>query len=378
MRLAMRVSGRLVTSGNEVTIYHDAERVFLALSLAVESARSHIHLEYYIFAEDETGQAIGELLLKKAREGVEVRLLLDAVGCWGLSRSFVRRLRKGGVKAAFFLPWGPTGRRVQLNCRNHRKLVVVDGRVGFLGSQNIGDVYLGRKKKYGPWRDTHLRVEGPCVTQLQEVFVEDWYFAAHEDLSEQENYFPTPTTAGDRLVQIVASGPDEKPDVLDQLLLAAVSDARHAVSFLTPYFVPDRAMLLTLKSAAYRGVRVRLLIPSRNNHWLALWAGRSNYDELLESGVEVYEYSHAMLHSKVVVVDRRWAMVGSANMDERSFRINFELTSLLYDSGLAQDLHADFDHLLGQARRITREQIAGWNYSQTLAAGLARLTSPLL
>lgn len=378
LRMSTRLSDSYVTHGNAVTIYHDAEALFLSMSLAIESAHSHIHMQYYIFSADETGRAVRDLLLRKAREGVEVRLLLDAVGCWRLPRSFVREMERGGIQVKFFLPWGLTRRRFHVNCRNHRKAIVIDGQVGFLGSQNIGDEYLGRRRKYGPWRDTHLRVRGPAVTQLQEVFVEDWHFAAGEDLASQPRYFPEPQLGGAQIVQIIPSGPDRRLNVMHQLLFAAVSDARHSITLITPYFVPDRPMLLALESAAYRGVKVRLMLPARSDHRIVLWAARSYYQELLESGVELYEYEEGMLHSKVVVVDRRWAMVGSANMDERSFRLNFELTSILYDSELAQELLADFDVLRGRARRVTAEALQSWTYLQTLAAGASRLATPLL
>lgn len=377
VRLATRIGGTVVTRGNDVAIYTDPEQTFLALSLAIESARSHVHMQYYIFADDETGRAVRDLLVLKARQGVEVRLLLDAVGCWRLSRSVIRKLRRQGVKAAFFLPWGFTQRRLNMNCRNHRKIVVVDGRTGFSGSQNIGDEYLGRRRRFGPWRDTHLRIKGPAVAQLQEVFVEDWHFATREELTA-DHYFPDPPLAGNRMVQIIPSGPDRRPDVMHQLFYAAVSDARQSVNVMTPYFVPDRSMLMALKSAAYRGVHVRLLMPARSDHWFVRWAARSYYEELLDAGVEIYEYAEGMLHSKVVVIDRRWGMVGSANMDERSFRLNFEVTTLLYDSGLAQELTADFESLRNRSSRILMDDLRSWSYRQTLAAGVARLATPLL
>lgn len=377
MRLATRVTGQAVTRGNEVTVYTDAERVFLALGLAIEAAQSHIHMEYYIFADDETGRAMRDLLIRKAREGVEVRVLLDAVGCWNVSRAFLRDMRAGGVRTEFFLTWGHTTRRFNFNCRNHRKLVVVDGTIGFCGSQNIGDEYLGRRRRFGPWRDTHLRVAGSSVTQLQEVFVEDWHFATREDLSH-DRYFPPPVVAGNNLVQIIPSGPDRPTDVMHQLLFAAVTDAQESIAIMSPYFVPDPAMMIALRSAAYRGVRVRLLLPSRSDHWWVLWAGRASYPALLDAGVEVYEYDRGMLHSKVVEVDGRWAMVGSANMDERSFRLNFELTCALYDELIARALRADFEHLREASRRVQPCDIESWTLRQELAAGVARLTTPLL
>lgn len=378
MALACRLSDSVVTRGNSIDIFHDAERAFLTLGLAIEEARSHVHLEYYIFAEDETGRAMRDLLVKKAREGVEVRLLIDAMGSWSLGRSFVKSLRDEGVQTTFFLPWGLTRRHIQLNCRNHRKLAVIDGRLGFTGSKNIADEYLGRRKRLlGPWRDTHLRLAGPCVTQLQEVFVEDWHFATKQALSSPR-YFPSPVLEGPRLVQIIPSGPDRQADVLHQLLNAAVFDARRSVSLLTPYFVPDAPMLLALTSAAYRGVRVRVLLPSRSDHPLLLWAARSFYEQLLEAGVEILEYDHGMLHSKEVIVDGRWAMVGSANMDVRSFAINFELTTMLYDEELAQQLQVEFEGLCDGARRMTIERVKAWSIKQRLAAGVARLATPML
>ncbi len=377
MNLAAQVSDAVVTTGNNVAIYHDAERAFLNLAIAIDAAQQHVHMEYYIFAADDTGRAMSELLMKKARQGVEVRLLLDAVGCWRLSRRFVRELRSAGVEVEFFLPWGPTNRRLQLNCRNHRKLTIVDGRTAFTGSKNIADEYLGRKKKLGPWRDTHLLMEGPCVTQLQEVFVEDWHFATKRDLTSPR-YFPPPAVAGSHVVQIVPSGPDGRADVMHQLLNAAVSDADRSIAVVTPYFVPDRAMMLALTSAAYRGVRVQLLLPSKSEHWLVLWAGRTFYEDLLEAGVEIYEYDGGMIHSKLVVVDQRWSMVGSANMDIRSFQLNFELTSIIYDAELSRYLQEDFETLIRNSRRVREEDVKGWTYTQTLAAGLARLATPIL
>jgi len=377
MTMAANMSGAMVTTGNEVTVDHSAESSFLNLSLAIEAAESHIHLEYYIFADDDTGQAMRDLLITKANQGVEVRLLLDEIGSWKLSRGFIRPMRDAGVKVAFFLPWGISGRRLHINCRNHRKIAIVDGRSGFLESKNIADEYLGRKKKLGPWRDTNLRIKGPAVAQLQEIFVDDWHFTTQEALTANR-YFPAPTVEGSRIVQIVPSGPDGRAQQMYQLLFAAMFDADQTISILTPYFVPDPAMVLALQAAAYRGVRVRLLLPAKSDHYVVLWAGRGSYEELLESGIEIYEYFGGMMHSKVVAVDQRWSMVGSANMDVRSFRLNFEVTAILYDNEIAKGVHEEFEVLMSQSRRITLKEVRAWTYPQNLAAGIARLAAPLL
>ncbi len=377
MTMATNISGRTPTVGNLVTIYHEDDQNFNAIMEAVEQAREHVHLEYYIFQPDETGRALQDLLIRKAKQGVEVRLLVDYIGSFYWPRSFLRTFQRGGVKLARFMPMIPLRGRWRVNFRNHRKILVIDGRTGFTGSQNIGNEYAGRMARYGPWRDTHMKIVGPVVHQLQEVFVEDWHYAAREDLSE-DCYFPEPHPAGDQTVQVIASGPDSDTHTMHHLLLSAVAGARKSVAVLTPYFAPDTTMVLALQSAAYRGVRVQLLIPSTSNHRLTLWAGRSFYRELSEAGVEVYEYDKALLHSKVMVVDDAWAMVGSANMDQRSFRINFEVTTILYDAGLANDLQADYDRLLASAARINPTGPHYWSFGETLLLGAARLATPLL
>jgi cardiolipin synthase len=377
MTLATRVSGQEPTTGNEVTIYYEDEQNFNAIMEAVANARHHVHLEYYIFQPDDTGQTLRDLLVKKAAEGVEVRLLVDYIGCWNWPRAFRRSFIKGGVKLKFFLPVVPWHGRWRVNFRNHRKIAVVDGVIGFAGSQNIGDEYRGRLAKYGPWRDTHMRLTGPAVQQLQEIFVEDWHYTTRRELTG-EAYFPDPPEAGGQTVQVIASGPDSNAGIMHHLLLSAVAGARKSVAVLTPYFAPDMTMIVALQSAAYRGIRVQLLIPSCSNYLMTLWAGRSFYQELSEAGVEIYEYDRAMLHSKVMIVDDAWAMVGSANMDQRSFRINFEVTTILYDNALADDLRRDFDALLVNAVRIRPTGRDHWSFGESLLLGLARVASPLL
>ncbi|HUN80496.1 MAG TPA: cardiolipin synthase [Phycisphaerae bacterium] len=377
IHLATHLGETAVTRGNEVSIYYDGERMFSDLTAALEAARHHIHMEYYIFAPDETGRAIRDLIARKAKQGVEVRLLMDAVGSRRIGRQFLAPLREAGAAVEFFMPWGISSRRLGLNCRNHRKIVVVDGTIGFTGSHNVGDEYLGRRRKFGPWRDTHLRLRGPSVTQLQEVFVEDWHFAARHDLSG-DPYFPMPDTSGKATVQIMPTGPDRRPYAMHQLLLGAAADAKHSICLLTPYFVPDHAMLLALQTARLRGMQVQLLVPSRSDHRLVLWAARGCYEELLEAGVEIFEYPHAMLHSKVMIVDRRWAMVGSANMDERSFRINWEVSTLLFDRGLAGELQDDFEQLRSRAQKMNLQAVRSWTYSEKMLSNMARLATPML
>jgi len=377
IRTATRLSGHVPTTGNDVAIYHEDEENFVAIMEAIEQAKHHVHLEYYIFQPDETGKTLRDLLIRKAREGVKIRLLVDYIGCWNWPRSFRRSFVEGGIELSLFDPVVPWRGRWRVNLRNHRKIVVVDGVVGFTGSQNIGDEYRGRLAKFGPWRDTHMRIEGPAVHHLQEIFVEDWHYATKQKLVSSE-CFPRVQPDGNQIVQVIASGPDSNARTMHHLLLSSVTGAQESVSIITPYFAPDTTMIVALQSAAYRGLRVQLLIPSFSNHWLTLWAGRSFYEELIEAGVEIYEYHDALLHSKVVIIDDSWGMVGSANMDQRSFRINLEVTTVLYDDKLAMNLREDFDRLLTKAERIQSRAINKWSFRETLVLGLARLVSPLL
>lgn len=377
MYLASRVSAHHPTQGNSVTIFHDAEKTFAALESAIRAARHHVHMQYYIWQPDDTGKAMADLLIARAREGVQCRVLLDFIGSWSFTRKITGAMRDGGVDVEFFMPVIPWRGRWRVNFRNHRKIVVIDGEVGFTGSQNVGDEYRGRRTKLGPWRDTHMRVMGPAVHELQEVFVEDWNYTTDEDLVADE-YFPPLQPAGDQVVQVIPSGPDGHANVMHQLLFAAVGAAQRSVCIITPYFVPDSAMLLALQAAAYRGARVQIIVPSKTDQIVTLWVARSYYQELADAGVEIYEYGQGMLHSKVVVIDETWAMVGSANMDERSFRLNFELTTLLYDSALARELYADFAGLRVKSRRVRSGHRKDWTFAESLKIGMARMASPLL
>jgi len=375
--VATRLSDQPLTTGNAVDVYFEDEDNFNAMLEAVRGAEDHIHLEYYIYQPDDTGRQLRDALIEKAKQGIKIRLLLDYVGAFNWSRAFRRTFTDHGIEVAFFLPAVPLRGRFGVNFRNHRKIAVIDGRIGFTGGQNIGDEYRGRREKFGPFRDTHMRIRGPAVQQLQEIFVQDWNFTRGEDLSG-DAYFPAAQSAGEQTVQVIPSGPDRNPRILHHLLVSAVACARESIAIITPYFVPDTTMIVALQSAAYRGLRVQLLIPSVTDNKLTLWAGRSYYQELVEAGVDIYEYPHAMLHSKVMIVDDDWAMLGSANMDQRSFRINFEVTALLYDEEPAGELRKDMDNLLKKAKRMRFEGEKHWTYKESLILGVARLASPML
>jgi cardiolipin synthase len=378
-KLGRRLAGMPPIAGNEVALLEEANATYTALDDALRAARHYIHMEYYIWQPDDTGRHFRDLVIERARAGVECRLLLDAVGCWRLGRRFLRPLLDAGVRVAFFLPFYPfpLRKRWSIHLRNHRKIVVIDGQVAFLGSQNIGDEYRGRLRRLSPWYDTHMRLSGPAALFLQQIFAEDWYLAMRERL-DSETYFRPPERPGGSVVQILASGPDQSVSTLAQIVFAAVSSSHASIRISTPYFVPDLPVRLALLHACYRGVQVKLVLPTRSDSRLALWAARSFYAELTGAGVELYEYDGGVLHSKLVTVDDRWALLGSANMDARSFRLNFEVTAVIYDPRVASDLSASIDRFCDAGRRILVHDVWHRDLRRQMTEGAARLFAPWL
>ena len=293
---------------------------------------------------DATGEWFKERLIAAAKRGVEVRLLCDAYGCFAVHASYYRALKKAGVRVWTFLPMRSLLLQ-PVNLRNHRKIVVVDGTVGFTGGLNIGDEYRGQMKGVGEWRDIHVRIEGGAVRDLQRVFFQDWVFATGEKMTVGA-YFPRAmpdTGRGGATIAIVPSGPDTRNEAIQRIFFGAIAGAEKRVWMTTPYFVPDQAIVVAMELAAMRGVDVKLVLPSHSNHAVTFHAGRSFYEPLLEAGVELYEYLPGMVHAKTMVVDGAVSLVGSANMDLRSFRLNFEIHALLHDADLARQLAEAFE-----------------------------------
>ncbi len=376
-RLVTHLTQRPPLRHNQVKIQQDGIAAFDALAAALAAAQDHIHLEFYIFRPDQSGTRIAEILIERAQAGVEVRLLLDFIGSWSLSWRFFRRLRREGVEVGWFMPIIPWRGRWRMNFRNHRKIVIIDGDSAITGSLNIGDEYAGIERSLGQWHDTLVTLHGPVVEELQEIFCEDWYYATRRRVSGAR-YHPPLQPRADTIAQLVPSGPDQEVRVVQLLIHGLLASARHEICFATPYFIPDAALLIALQGAAYRGVVVRLLLPGRSDHRLSLWAARSYYREICAAGVEISEYPKGMLHSKLVLIDREWAMVGSANMDERSFRLNFEVSLLLYDQCTARTLRDHFAQLRSESIRYRTPAEIQWGFGESLLLGIARLAGPLL
>ncbi|NLB03674.1 MAG: cardiolipin synthase, partial [Bacteroidales bacterium] len=287
IRLLLKNSSALLTSGNRLKILNDGEETFRSIFKAIENAKHHIHLEYYIIEEDKIGNRLKELLIKKSQEGVEVRVIIDDVGSWSLSKKFMRELRTNGVEIYPFMEVRFPRLTSRVNYRNHRKIVVVDGEIGFLGGINFADRYLEGIKKIGPWRDTHLRIEGDAVKCLQIVFSADWYIVIHENLTG-DRYFPILPARPGIPVQISSSGPDSDWDSIGQAFFSIISGAKNKVYIVTPYLMPPREMVYALKTAAMRNVDVRILIPKKSDSRIPKWSSFSYVEELLEAGVRVY------------------------------------------------------------------------------------------
>jgi cardiolipin synthase len=383
-RLAHRFGASPLTSGNHVDYYHEGRPAFDAMLEAIHAARNHIHLETFIFQPDATGQMFLDALTRKAKDGVQVRLLYDAMGSLRLHRTTLAPLCAVGGKCAVFLPLNPFRRRIQVNMRNHRKLLVVDGKVGFIGGLNVGDEYLGQVPRFGFWRDTHLRLRGPAVADLQRVFIEDWDFAAGErvvgagDPEALRRYFPPPEAAGPYPLQIIDSGPDREMKGIREIYFAAILMARKRVWIASPYFVPDAGLRDALLLAGYLGVDVRLLGQFHPDKWVPQYAARYYWAEVLAAGVKVYQYTRGMMHSKVVLVDDDWASVGTANLDNRSLHLNFEVNCLMYSRFAVAELEAAFLRDLGHAIRLNREVYGRRPFPGRLLENACRLASPVL
>jgi cardiolipin synthase len=376
VKLGAAVDGMPLSSCSRVDLLVDGARTYDALCAAIAAARHHVHLEYYIFVPDAVGERIMAALVERARAGVQVRLLVDAVGSARLRLRHRARLRAAGVEVARFhrLRW--LSLKPLVNFRTHRKIVVVDGTIGFTGGINVT---VDHDERLNPraFRDTHLRLEGLAVRWLQIVFLEDWQYATGRSPTDRA-YFPEVAERGDRPVQIVASGPDSEHEPIKKMYFAAIAGAAQRVLLRTPYFVPDEAMLTALTTAALRGVDVRLLVPVASDSRLVSAAARSYFEELLRAGVRVYEYLPRMLHAKTLVVDAAFAAVGTANFDNRSFRLNFEVSAVVHGPELATELAALFDTDLESAREVKLGDPLRAGFVRRMGEATARLLSPLL
>ncbi|MFB4170121.1 cardiolipin synthase [Virgibacillus sp. JSM 102003] len=375
--LHLRNNDALFTQDNSVKIYTDGEEKFTALLEDLEKAKDHIHLLYYIIRHDQLGKRIADVLIRKASQGVEVRALYDDMGSRGISKKFLNRMRKAGVQVESFFPPKIPKVNLKINYRNHRKLAIIDGTVGYIGGFNIGDEYLGHNKKFGYWRDTHLRISGDAVPNMQTRFILDWNQASRNDIMYEDRYFEAESD-GDVGVQIVSSGPDSDWEQIKNGYIKMIMTAKEYVYIQTPYFIPDESLRDALRIAVLSGVDVKIMIPNKPDHPFVYWATLSYIGDLLNAGADVYIYQHGFLHAKTIVVDGKIASVGTANIDVRSFRLNFEVNAFLYDKGLAERLVEAFHDDVARSTIMTRKLYAKRSLGIRFKESVSRLLSPIL
>lgn len=365
-----------VGSGSDMKLLIDGAETFDAIFAEIAKAKLYVLVQSYIINDDKIGRRLRDALIERAQAGIPVRLIYDAVGCAKLPKAYRTALTEGGVQVVNAHARGGPKSRFQINFRNHRKTVVVDGEVGFTGGLNMGDEYMGEDPKFGLWRDTHARVEGPIVLQLQLIFAEDWHWATRENLMPDLDWVVREAEAQKDAV-LIATGPGDDFDSGTLFFCAMINAATERLWIASPYFVPENDILTSLKLAALRGVDVRILTPEVIDHKIPWLAALAYFDEIMEAGVQVWRYNEGFMHQKVALVDDKITSVGTINLDNRSCRLNFEATAVFFDKDCAQDLEHMFEADFARSFRLT-QKLADRGFRERHGAPIARLFSPLL
>lgn len=363
--------------GNNITVLNNGKEAFDSILKAIEEAKQFVHLQYYILEEGKLLDRFYELFEKKVKEGVEVRMLYDSLGSNSLRGKVVKRFKNIGVKAYASMPIRFGNLLFTLNYRNHRKIVIIDGKIGFTGGFNVSDKYINPISDLGVWQDLHLRLQGPVVNSLQRIFVKDYHFAGKEELLLQEKYFPQIESTGSTVAQVISSGPDSKYPAIMQQYLAMINLARKSVCIANPYFIPGEPVLEALRIAALSGVKVTLLTPRKSDSFLAKYSMFSTFEDLLEVGTNIFlrpDFSH----SKVIIIDAEIVSVGSGNFDYRSFEHNFETNAILYDKNIASKIEAFFNDHCKDGLKLEFEAFKKRSPLTKFLEGLAKFFSPLL
>jgi len=363
------------TDNNHVKLFYDGVSKLDEMLKDIRQAKRFIHLEYYIIRNDETGNRLIEALAEKAEQGVDVRLLADGMGCLFTPHRLFKPLIKAGGHMAYFL----SPHFIRINFRNHRKICVLDGAIGYIGGLNIGNEYLGLVKRFGYWRDTHLKLKGDAVKQLELRFLMDWNFCSPEYIQLSDGFFPRIKNSGSGVsLQIVSSGPDTAQYNILNGYIKMISEANNTVYIQSPYFVPGSSIFDALRIAALSGIDVRIMIPSKPDHPFVYWASLSYLGELVELGAKCYKYEKGFVHSKIIMIDSLLSSVGTANMDIRSFKLNFECNAFIYDQAVTMKLEEQFLHDIENSTRIEYEGYMKRGNLTKIRESLSRLLSPLL
>ncbi|MEG0829658.1 MAG: cardiolipin synthase [Anaerovoracaceae bacterium] len=366
------------TQNNKMSIITDGNGLMDAFIEDIKNAKETINIMFFIVKNDEAGEMLIKVLAQKAREGVEVRFLVDAMGSRHINDVVLNEYLLAGGKRAYFFPPKLKVINLKFNYRNHRKLAIVDGKIGYIGGFNIAKEYLGKKKKFGNWRDTHIRLMGGCVQDINARFLLDWRFASREKVALSQAYYSGMIEAGHTGIQIVSCGPDTPREEVKRAYMKMITSAEKNIYLQTPYFVPDASILESLKMAAQSGVDVRLMIPCMPDHVFVYWATYSYVGELINSGGRVFIYDDGFLHAKTLVVDTEVASIGSANFDRRSFSLNFESNALIYDQDEAAKLEKIFEEDMESCHELTKNLYDNRSWAIRTKEAFARLISDIL
>ena len=378
IRMHQTYADSFFTQDNRLSIMTDGKHMFESLLRDIKEAENSINVMFFIVKNDYAGRKLIRALTEKAEEGLEVRLLIDAVGGREIFKRTLAKYKAAGGKYAFFFAPKLKFFNMRLNYRNHRKISIIDGKIGYIGGFNVGKEYLGDKRKFGYWRDTHLRLLGSSVQDINARFIMDWRVASKERLELSPAYYSEVIPGGNTGIQIVSCGPDTQKEEIKRGYMKMITAARKNIYIQSPYFVPDNSILESLKMAALSGVDVRLMIPCMPDHMFVYWGTYAYSGDLIRSGVKVYVYNNGFLHAKTIVVDGEVASIGSANFDNRSFRLNFEANAFIYDAEEAYKLEAIFESDMAECHLLTEELYASRSLMIKLKEGIARLLSDLL
>ncbi len=378
VQLLLSNSLSVITADNQLEILQNGKQKFESLFANIQLAKKHIHLEYYIIEDDILGNQLRTLLIEKAKEGVEVRLIYDDVGCWSLPNTYLDSLAEAGVQLHCFMRVRLPQFTSKVNYRNHRKIAVIDGEIAFVGGINIADRYIHGTPYIGEWRDTHLKLIGGAATMLQVQFMADWYFVSKEILSINTYFKPLTNKTDGKFVQILSGGPDSDWDTINQFYFTAITSARDHIYIATPYLIPTSEIAVALKIAALSKIDVRILLPETSDATIPKWSTFSYIDELLEAGVGIYLYQPGFVHSKLIMVDSKFASIGTANFDFRSLETNFEINAVIYDEEITMELEQQFMEDTSKSIQLNYADWENRSKANKIKESLSRIFSPLL
>lgn len=371
-------SGAIYTIGNEVKTYINGEDKFRDLFNDIRAAKSFIHIEYYIFRYDDLGKALIKELHEKTKDGIEVRLVIDGMGSKRITKKIIKEIESYGIKMAVFFPGVLPHINTRINYRNHRKIVVIDGKIGYVGGFNVGNEYVNKGKQFKFWRDTHIRVKGEAVNELNKRFILDWDYASDENMGNMSMYFPVPEVVGNVGMQIVSSGPDHMEEYIKNSYMKIINNAKNYVYIQTPYLVPDSPMMEALKISALSGVDVRIIVPGSPDHFFMEWMLSANIGLLIEYGIKIYRYGNGFIHSKTIVADGEVCSIGTANLDIRSFKLNFEVNAFIYNEKVAKEQEKIFLDDQLKSKLVIKEEYYKRSRNLKIKESLIRLLSPIL